>query len=121
MSSNSSLTQLLQTLVDLQTRNAALGNITTQDFTRTIKDELGSALSALLGKNNTNASAGAINVIIQNNSDATVTARETSGTFDQRTLEITIDQMVANSLVRGRETSSVLRSLFGIVPSLIGR
>jgi len=39
----------------------------------------------------------------------------------QRSLEILIDQMVAESLTRGRHTSGVLRALFGIVPSLIGR
>ncbi|MDE1151410.1 MAG: hypothetical protein PW788_02640 [Micavibrio sp.] len=122
MASDSSLTQLLRALTDMQARTTALNNVATQDFARILKDELGSTLGAFLGKGNAAATAaGNINVIIQNNSDATVTARETSDGFDQRTLEITIDQMVANSLVRGRETSSVLRSLFGIVPSLIGR
>ncbi|MBI3441733.1 MAG: hypothetical protein HY052_08060 [Proteobacteria bacterium] len=32
-----------------------------------------------------------------------------------------IDQMVAASLINGQHTHSVLRSLFGLVPSLIGR
>lgn len=36
-------------------------------------------------------------------------------------LESMIDQMVASSLMHGRQTSGILRTLFGIVPSLIGR
>lgn len=44
-----------------------------------------------------------------------------NGAFDRRQLEISIDQMVASSLVHGRQTSGVLRALFGLVPSLIGR
>jgi hypothetical protein len=40
---------------------------------------------------------------------------------DRKKLEQTIDQMVASSLVHGRETSAVLRLLFGLVPTLIGR
>jgi len=43
------------------------------------------------------------------------------GYFDQKQMEITIDQMVASSLMHGRQTSGVLRLLFGLVPSLIGR
>ena len=43
------------------------------------------------------------------------------GNFDQRKMEIRIDEMVASSLMHGRQTSSVLRTLFGLVPSLIGR
>lgn len=65
--------------------------------------------------------AGGINVIINNNTAAAVTARETTGAFDRKHLEITIDQMVADSLIRGRQTGGVLRSLFGIAPSLLGR
>jgi hypothetical protein len=64
---------------------------------------------------------GGMSVIINNNAAATVTAQETTGAFDRKYLEITIDQMVADSLIRGRQTSSVMRSLFGIAPSLLGR
>lgn len=45
----------------------------------------------------------------------------TKSIFDQRRLEASIDQLVASSLVNGRQTSGVLRLLFGLVPSLIGR
>lgn len=43
------------------------------------------------------------------------------GPFDQRKMEFMVDQMVASSLMHGRQTSGVLRVLFGLVPSLIGR
>jgi hypothetical protein len=46
---------------------------------------------------------------------------EMGGFFDYKQMEITIDQMVAESLMHGRQTSGVLRALFGIIPSLIGR
>lgn len=67
------------------------------------------------------AEAGGLSVIINNHTGAQVTARETGGAFDRKYLEITIDQMVADSLLRGRQTSGVLRSLFGLAPSLMGR
>lgn len=66
-------------------------------------------------------SAASINVVINNNASAEVSARETMGAFGQKQLEITIDQMVANSLAQGRQTTGVLRTLFGLAPSLIGR
>ena len=40
---------------------------------------------------------------------------------DQRQMEFYIDQMVAEALMNGKHTSGILRSLFGLVPSLIGR
>ena len=64
---------------------------------------------------------GGLRYVVSGGNSANVTAAETTDSFDQKTLEITIDQMVANSLLRGRQTSGVLRTLFGIVPSLIGR
>lgn len=65
--------------------------------------------------------ASGINVVINNNAGADVSARETMGAFGQKQLEITIDQMVANSLAQGRQTTGVLRTLFGLAPNLIGR
>ncbi len=64
---------------------------------------------------------GGVQVIVNNNSSAQVTARETTGVMNQKQLEITIDQMVAQSLAQGRQTTGVLRSLFGLAPGLIGR
>ena len=66
-------------------------------------------------------SKGTFSVVINNNAPVSVTAQETSGAFNEKYLEITIDQMVANSMLRGRQTSGVMQSLFGIVPNLIGR
>jgi hypothetical protein len=45
----------------------------------------------------------------------------TGSGFDYKQMETSIDQMVAECLMHGRQTSSVLRALFGIIPSLIGR
>jgi hypothetical protein len=64
---------------------------------------------------------GGMQVIINNNAGAMVTARETAGALQQKQLEITIDQMVAQSLTQGRQTTGVLRSLFGLAPGLMGR
>lgn len=63
----------------------------------------------------------ALNIVIHNNAGAAVTAREGEGPFGQRQLEITVDQMVARALAGGRETSGVMRTLFGLAPGLIGR
>ena len=43
------------------------------------------------------------------------------GGLSQAHMEVLIDQMVASSLMHGRQTTGILRTLFGIVPSLIGR
>lgn len=70
---------------------------------------------------NSFSASGGLNIVIHNNAGAEVSARETPGPFGEKRLEITIDQMVARALAGGRETSGVMRSLFGIVPGLIGR
>lgn len=64
---------------------------------------------------------GGLQVIVNNNTGAQVSARESTGPMNQKQLEITIDQMVAQSLLQGRQTSGVLRSLFGLAPGLAGR
>jgi hypothetical protein len=66
------------------------------------------------------AGAG-LQVVIYNNAGVSVTARETSGAFDRKQLEITIDQMVAGALVRGRQTTGILNGLFNLSPALSGR
>lgn len=97
------------------------GNIAAEALGRTLRQELAAGMESLFaGRGSANAGGG-LNVIIQNNSSAAVSARETDTGFDQKSLEITIDQMVANSLLRGRETTGVLRSLFNLVPVLMGR
>lgn len=50
-----------------------------------------------------------------------VPARQAPGGIDQKKMEATIDQIVATALMQGRQTSGILRTLFGLVPSLIGR
>lgn len=93
------------------------GDIAAQDVSKFLRQELASGLAAAFS----NRAGGGASVVIHNNTPAQVGVSETTDSFDRKTLEITIDQMVANSLARGRETSGVLRALFGIVPSLLGR
>lgn len=99
------------------------GEIAAEELARVLKAEMGEVLrQVFVPPRGTGDTGGArLNVIIHNNTAAQVSARETSDGYDQKTLEITIDQMVAQSLVRGRQTGSVLQSLFGLAPSLIGR
>jgi hypothetical protein len=67
------------------------------------------------------AADSALNIIIHNNAGGSVSAREGAGPLGQKQLEITIDQMVARALSGGRETTGVMRALFGLAPHLIGR
>ncbi len=97
------------------------GEIASAELARLLKAELSEGLRHVFMPLRTDQGSGGLNIIIHNNTSASVTAQETSSGYDQRTLEITIDQMVAQSLVHGRQTGSVLQSLFGLVPSLIGR
>lgn len=99
-------------------------DVASEELARVLKSEIGDALRQVFGggRDSGRGNGGSVlNIIINNNTPAQVTTRETGDGFDQKTLEITIDQMVAQSLVRGRQTSSVLQSLFGLSPSLIGR
>ena len=98
------------------------GSIAADALSRTLRQELAAGMESLFaGRGNMNGANAGMNITIQNNSSAAVSARETDTGFDQKSLEITIDQMVANSLLRGRETTGVLRSLFNLVPVLMGR
>jgi len=99
--------------------STSAGDIAKSELTRFLKQELQDSFKSILG--GMTGQNGSMNVIINNNTSAAVSARETTGAFDRKYLEITIDQMVADSLIRGRQTSSVMRSLFGIAPSLLGR
>lgn len=95
--------------------------IAAQELSRVLKAELAEVLKQSLLPQAARGDAGGINVIVHNNTAARVGVRESTDAFDRRTLEITIDQMVAQSLAQGRQTGSVLQSLFGLVPSLVGR
>lgn len=93
-------------------------DIITQELSRLLRQEMAAGIAtAFAGRG---AQQNGTSIVIHNNSNAQVGVTE-EGAFDRKTLEITIGQMVANSLVRGRETGGVLRSLFGLVPTLIGR
>ncbi len=96
-------------------------DVVATELNRLLRQELTQGLrgifEGLLGQ----GQAGGLQVIINNNSTAQVTAHESMGAMNQKQLEITIDQMVAQSLAQGRQTTSVLRSLFGLAPGLIGR
>ena len=94
-------------------------SIVTEELAKLLRQEIAGGIAGMFGSKG-GGQAG-VSVVIHNNTASNVTATESTGAFDSRTLEITIDQMVANSLSRGRETGGVLRSLFGIVPSLLGR
>lgn len=94
-------------------------DIAQQEMANFLRHELAAGIATAFGGKA--QAAQPFSVVIHNNAGAQVSAREGHDAFDRKTLEITIDQMVANSLMRGKETGGVLRALFGIVPSLIGR
>lgn len=102
-------------------------DVVTGELTRLLQQEIASDMRGVFSGGipgqGTRSGGGntPIAVIINNNSPAQVTVTETTGGLDQRQLEISIDQMVAQSLVQGRQTSGVLRSLFGLAPDLAGR
>lgn len=103
--------------------NTSEADIIRSELAKFLGQELQNSFKHIFGgtTGNPHADTGGISVIINNHTAAQVTARETGGAFDRKYLEITIDQMVADSLLRGRQTSGVLRSLFGLAPSLMGR
>lgn len=96
-------------------------DIISSELSKLLRQELAVSLQGLFARGPVNGGNTPINVIIHNNAGVSVTARESVGALDQKYLEITIDQMVANSLMRGRQTSGVMRTLFGLAPSLMGR
>jgi hypothetical protein len=102
-----------------RSNDLSAGDIVKGELTTFLKQALQDGFKSIFGGQA--GQGGGTSVIINNNASATVTAQETTGAFDRKYLEITIDQMVADSLIRGRQTSSVMRSLFGIAPSLLGR
>ncbi len=96
-------------------------DIVSSELNRLLRQELGQGLRGIFEDLLGQGQGGGLQVIINNNSAAQVSARESVGAMNQKQLEITIDQMVAQSLVQGRQTTGVLRSLFGLAPGLIGR
>ncbi len=100
-------------------------DIVSSELNRLLRQELGQGLRGIFEDLLGQGQGGGLQVIINNNSAAQVSARESVGAMNQKQLEITIDQMVAQSLAQslaqGRQTTGVLRSLFGLAPGLIGR
>ena len=96
-------------------------DIVTSELNRLLRQELTQGLRGVFEDLLGQGQGGGLQVVINNNSAAQVTARESAGAMNQKQLEITIDQMVAQSLAQGRQTTGVLRSLFGLAPGLIGR
>jgi hypothetical protein len=95
-----------------------LKNIVTQELSKLLRQEMAAGIAAVFaGQQKT----GGISVVINNNAGVSVSAREGVDGFDRKMLEITIDQMVANALTRGQETTGILRSIFNLVPALSGR
>lgn len=95
-------------------------NIAAQELARVLRAEMAETLRQVLTPQAAREGGG-ISVVVHNNTSAQIGVRESTDGFDRRTLEITIDQMVAQSLAQGRQTTSVLQSLFGLMPSLVGR
>jgi hypothetical protein len=95
-----------------------LNRIITQELSKLLRQEMAAGIAAVFAGQQ---KSSGINVIINNNAGVSVTAREGMDGFDRKMLEITIDQMVANALTRGQETTGILRSIFNLVPALAGR
>jgi hypothetical protein len=124
------LSQVLQKAAtsDRDVTRRPQGDIVSSELNKLLRQEIAAGIATVfdggvLGQKGSGGFSGAsgMNVIINNNSNVAVSAQERSDVFNQRYLEITIDQMVANSLLRGRQTSGVMRSLFGLAPTLMGR
>lgn len=95
-------------------------DIVTGELSRLLRQELTQSLRGVFEGMFGQGQGAPVQVVINNNAGVQVSARE-SGNFNQKQLEITIDQMVAQSLTQGQQTTGVLRSLFGLAPNLIGR
>lgn len=84
-----------------------------------VKREVSAGLSGIFGRSpgtGAPSSAGG-NALLA----SSVSVAPRGRAFSPRQMETALDQMVASSLVNGQHTSGVLRTLFGLVPSLIGR
>lgn len=90
------------------------------------KSAAGRNLQNLVQKKGTGGISGVFKVLPKNSgylkhSAAKHTSSGSGGFFNSRQMELSVDKLIASSLVNGRQTSGVLRTLFGIVPNLIGR
>jgi hypothetical protein len=96
-------------------------DIVTQELAKLLRQEMAAGIAQAFAGLGAARGGQGLNVVINNNAGVAVAAREGSDAFDRKTLEITIDQMVANALTRGQETTGILRTIFNLVPTLTGR
>lgn len=98
-------------------------DIIASELSRALQQQVSAGLRGLFEslRDGMTGKGGGINIVVNNNAPVQVSAQENSGAFGQKELEIRIDQMVANSLTQGPQTTGILRSLFGLAPGLIGR
>lgn len=96
-------------------------DIITQELSKLLRQEMAAGIAAAFAGFNAQQQGQGLNVIIHNNAGVPVSAQQGMDAFDRKTLEITIDQMVANALTRGQETTGILRAVFNLVPALTGR
>ncbi len=117
---------LLRSLLDKRfsypARRRSSRDIINDALIKLIQKEVVSGLADIFNNMPRKVDKGNSNPMIGDNAFSSFMGQVLGGeNFDRRKMEISIDEMVASSLMHGRQTSSVLRTLFGLVPSLIGR
>jgi hypothetical protein len=85
------------------------------------KDLAQTLFGGLFGGGLSNQAQTPVQVTVINNTQAQVQTQEQVGRNGQRQLQIMIDNMVADSLVRGSATQNVLSNVFGITQQLVSR
>ena len=123
IASNSSyaLRALLNNRFGRQPRRRSSEDIINEALIKLVQKEVVSGLAVIFG--NMPRKGGNSGSMIGDNAFSPFIEEQSpgGGNFDRRQMEISIDEMVASSLMHGRQTSGVLRTLFGLVPKLIGR
>ncbi|MFH1158063.1 MAG: hypothetical protein V1721_04165 [Pseudomonadota bacterium] len=122
IASNSShaLRALLNNRFSRQSRRRPSQDILNDALIKLIQKEVMSGLAGIFGDTPRKGEKGGA-MIGDNAFTPFIGQPPVGGNFDRRQMEISIDEMVASTLMHGRQTSGVLRTLFGLVPSLIGR
>lgn len=93
------------------------GGIVTEELSQLMRREIMTGIAMAFGGNRQQG----VSVVVNNNANVGVTATERNDGQDRKVIEIMIDQMVANALARGPETTSLLRAFYGLLPNLLGR
>lgn len=113
------LTQSIATGKPIATRQDP-DRIVNDELSKLVRQEAAEGIRDIFSRPDARG-AGDVSVVINNNAGVNVSAQTSTDNFNQKYLEITIDQLVSNALVRGRQTTGLLGSLFGISPGLSGR